>query len=164
MDERRWRTSEDRATQSMDTVRLSFAITQLHQAVMPTWSMGEKNHEGGGEHCLGSTNLETIGNGRQENAKGEAERCNILTKKTPKAMQLRFYMEHPQHAAHGMEERIFLVIRGETCYRTWIHPGWRRPWMRRRQRSKPSSHHLALSSYLGGIFQTWPMYQGIQLE
>ena len=80
--------------------------------------MGEKNHEGGGEHCLGATNFETIGNGRQENAKGEAERCNILTKKIPKAMQLKFYMDHPQHAAHGMEERIFLVIRGETCYRT----------------------------------------------
>ena len=49
--------------------------------------MGEKNHEGGGEHCLGATDFETIGNGRQEYAKGEAERCNILTKKTPKAMQ-----------------------------------------------------------------------------
>ena len=154
------RTSEDRATQSMDTVRLSFAITQLHQAVMPTWSMGEKNHEGGGERCLGATNFETIGNGRQENAKGVAERWNILTKKRQKQRS----WDHPQHAAHGMEERIFLVIRGETCYRTWIHPGWRRPWMRRRQRSKPNSHHLALSSYLGGIFQTWPMYQGIQLE
>ena len=82
--------------------------------------MGEKNHEGGGEHCLGATDFETIGNGRQEYAKGEAERCNILTKKTPKAMQLRFYMKHPQHAAHGMvmKERIFLRIRGERCYRT----------------------------------------------
>ena len=80
---------------------------RLHCTDMPTWSKGEKIHEGRDERCLGATNFETIGNDGQENAQGVAERYNILKKNRQKQCSCDF-MSYPQYAGHGGGRNYFL--------------------------------------------------------
>ena len=79
---------------------------------MPTWSKGEKAHEGGDERCLGATNFETIGNDGQENAQGVAERYNILKKKTAKSNAVAILCHILNMQVMAGEDNFFVIWGG----------------------------------------------------
>ena len=99
---------------------------RLHCTDMPTWSKGEKVHEGGDERCLGATNFEMISNYGQKNAKGEPEGCNIFREKKRQKQRSWHFMENPQYT-HGGGRSFFWDLKWNVVEN--LNPSWRKETM-----------------------------------